>query len=163
VSKSKKPSPLLYVPHQKDNICHHLCSLCLYSMHFSKKMTSMSPSPTYVRCASTMCISLRRQCQCHHHQPTLFLFLLCAPFQEDTINTTIINIAQVTNAINYFLPWIKNFLTYYVCMLLDSGLQLRMRVVFVLCACLLAFFPRFLLGFGLHSVWWKKCWIKSST
>jgi hypothetical protein len=48
-------------------------------------------------------------------------------------------------------------------MLLVFGLQLKMIVVFVLCAYLLAFFPRFLLGFSLHSGWWKKWWIKSST
>jgi hypothetical protein len=30
-------------------------------------------------------------------------------------------------------------------LLLDSGLQLRLRVPFVLCAYLLAFFPRFLI------------------
>jgi hypothetical protein len=47
--------------------------------------------------------------------------------------------------------------------MLDSDLQLRMKVVFILCAYLLTFFPRFLLRFGLHSVWSKKCWIRSST
>jgi hypothetical protein len=48
-------------------------------------------------------------------------------------------------------------------MLLDSSLQLKIKVVILLFAYLLAFFPRFLLGFGLQSVWWKKCWIKYST
>jgi hypothetical protein len=73
-------------------------------MHFPKKTTSMPPSPTYTHCAFAMCVSPKRQRQCHHHQPTFALLVLFAPFQEDVVNATIINIVQVTKAINYFLP-----------------------------------------------------------
>jgi hypothetical protein len=133
-----------------------------------------------------MCTSPRKQHQCHHRQLTLIVPLLCAFLQEDNISATITNLRSLRlcylhlskktlstppsstlfkspKAIDYFLPWTKNFLTYCLCMLLDSSLQLKMKVIFVLCAYLLAFFPRCLLRFGLHSVWWKKCWIKYST
>jgi hypothetical protein len=95
---------LFYVPHQEDNVCYCLCSLCLYFIHFYEKTTSTPPSPTYTHCAFTMCASPKRQRQCYHYQPTFSPPLFCAPFQEDAINAAIANIAQVTKAINYFIP-----------------------------------------------------------
>ncbi len=142
-------------------VCPSLGSHHLYFVRFTKKTTF---AIAYALCTSFLCSFLRRWRQCHHHQPTFSVSLLCAPFQEDDINVAITNLCSLRlcyvhlskkttstllnslkqSTISYLRPkeWTKNFLTYCVCMWLDSILQLIMKVPFVLCAYLLAFFPK---------------------
>ncbi len=64
-------APLLYALPQENNInaaFAHLHSLCLCYVRFSKKTTSMPPSPTYVCSSCAICTFPRRRRQCHHHQ-----------------------------------------------------------------------------------------------
>jgi len=74
--KQHLPSPMLSTPLlcallQENNInatITNLHSLCLCYVRFSKKITSMPPSPTYVLPTCAIYTFPRRRCQRHHHQ-----------------------------------------------------------------------------------------------
>ncbi len=60
---------------------HHLCSMCFCFVCLTKKTTF---TIAYALCASTICISIGKQHQHRHHQPTFVTPLLCVHLQKMT-------------------------------------------------------------------------------